>query len=64
MAVDSVTSSASAAQAALQKSAESAQSRQIERDENRQPPTPRDEDQRPVVNADGQTTGTVINVTA
>lgn len=68
MAIDSVTSSANAYAATLQ-SPEAQRSQQAQRAEQQEPkPQERvekkEEPPKPVVNAQGQTTGTLINVTA
>lgn len=70
MAVDSVTNSSNAYASTLQ-SAEAQRSRQAQQTQQAQPqPKPEDrvekkeEQPKPVVNAQGQTTGTLINVTA
>lgn len=65
MAVDRVTSSSAAEQAFAQRVSENQQLRAAEREEKPAAPREQQEDaSRPVVNTEGQTTGTVINVTA
>lgn len=68
MAIDSVTSSSNAYASTLQ-STESQRNQQAQRTEQQEPkPQERvektEEPPKPVVNAQGQTTGTLINVTA
>lgn len=68
MAIDSVTSSSNAYTSTLQ-SAETQRNLQAQRTEQQEPkPQERvektEEPPKPVVNAQGQTTGTLINVTA
>lgn len=68
MAIDSVNTITNAYAGAPQQSAEARQARQTERPEQESRPVEtqerREEPPRPVKNAEGQTTGTVVNTTA
>jgi hypothetical protein len=66
MAVDSVTSGTSTQASAARQAAESQQARQVEEQQRRAAESNKrkEEAPKPVVNAQGQTTGTRINVTA
>ena len=69
MAISSVTSSASAYTTALQQSPDSQRAQQTQRAEQQEPKAQeqvekKEETQQPVINAQGQATGTLVNTTA